>query len=387
MLDASWVELRKIVAPELVFGEGALSLAGRYAKNLGAKKVLVVAGTNMIRAGWAEKVATSLEVEGLPYSTFSRVSPNPRAEEVMEGAAVYKREGCDVIVAVGGGSSTDCAKGIGIVSVNRKNILEFAGVDLIPIPGPPLICVPTTNSGADVSQFAIITDTREKNKISIVSKTLVPDTSLLDPLTSTTMPDDLTVYTGLDAFSQAIEAYVSNASSHITDLYALDAAELLYHHIVFARNEPKNTCHRASMVLGSLEAGLAFSNASLGLVHSMAHTLGGLTDAPHGLCCSILLPHVVKFNYDAAPERYDAIGGIMGLNLESQEPGSKKKAIVNAIETLKNDTGIRVTMGDLGVNSGDIRELARKTMDDACIVTNPRPVRLEDAIGIFHEAL
>ncbi len=182
------MELRKFVAPELIFGEGARHMAARYAKNFGASKALIVTDPGIMAAGWAEDVAASFEAAGIPYHFFSDVTPNPRSQEVMDGARFYEREKCDTIVAAGGGSSIDCAKGIGIVSSNTGHILDFEGVDRIPSPGPPLICIPTTaGSSADVSQFAIITDEGRKVKIAIISKTVVPDVSLLDPVVLTTV--------------------------------------------------------------------------------------------------------------------------------------------------------------------------------------------------------
>ena len=206
--------LRKFVAPEFIFGLEARRLAGRYAKNLGGQKILVVTDPGVIAAGWTKDVTESLEEANLAYTVFDGVTPNPRAEEIMAGAEIYQREGCNLIVAVGGGSPMDCAKGIGIVSTNKKHILEFEGVDLVPIPGPPLICIPTTGgTSADVSQFAIIANMREKVKIAIISKTVVPDVALIDPVTLTTMDSYLTACTGLDALTHAIEAFVSTAHS------------------------------------------------------------------------------------------------------------------------------------------------------------------------------
>lgn len=383
-----WLQLRKFVAPEFVFGKGALNLAGRYAKNFGATKVLVVTDEKIIRAGWTEKVIKGLEEEGVEYAVFSRVTPNPRAEEVMQGAEAYKKEGCNVILAVGGGSPTDCAKGIGIVSTNRKNILEFVGADRIPMPGPPLICVPTTaGASADVSQFAIITDAKEKLKMAIVSKKLVPDVSLIDPATTVTMPPDLTAYTGMDALAHGIEAYVSNASSLTTDMFALTAIRRIGRHLVPAIREPKNMVHRGQMMMGSLEAGLAFSNASLGLMHAMSHSLGGLSDISHGESNAILIPYVLEFNYEAVPERCETIGEAMGLKLDGSSHEGKRTAIIDAIKELQANAGIAHNLGQIGIKKKDVPELARKALNDVCIVTNPRPVRLEDAIATFEEAL
>ena len=388
MPDSSWLDLRKFVSPEFVFGLGALSLSGRYAKNFRASKVLVVSDENVIRVGWTGRVIDSLEENGLQYSVFSNVKPNPTCLQVMEGAEVYRDEGCDTIVVVGGGSPIDCAKGIGIVSKNRKNILDFVGVDRIPVPGPPLICVPTTaGSSADVSQFAIITDTREKVKTSLISKMLVQDTSLIDPATTVTMPGDHTANTGLDAFTHAVEAFVSNASSPITDMCAMNAIRLIIGNLVSAIRDPANIEYRGKMMLGSLDAGLAFSNANLGLVHAMAHSLGGQIDLPHGESNAILLPLVVEFNYDAVPWRYEMIGETMGLDLQGLSGDEKKTSVINVIINFQHKIGVTQKLGDIGVTKEDIPELARKAMKDACIATNPRKAIPEDVIAIYEAAL
>lgn len=388
MMAQEGFELRKFVAPEFIFGLGARRLAGRYAKNFAARKVLVVTDPGVIAAGWAEDVTDSLEEAGLAYTIFSEVSPNPRAEEVMAGAEVYQNEGCDVIVAVGGGSPMDCAKGLGIVSTNKKHILEFEGIDQVPIPGPPLICIPTTGgTSADVSQFAIIADWQEKIKIAIVSKTVVPDVSLIDPVTLTTMDSYLTACTGLDALTHAIEAFVSNAHSPVTDLHALEAISLISSNLLAAITQPDDVDTRAKMMLGSLEAGLAFSNAILGAVHAMAHSLGGVLDLAHGECNAILLEHVMEFNFPAAAERYLRIGEALGLDLRGMQSRAKKSAIVAEVARLKRAAGIERRLAQLGVHRTDVPELTRKAIKDPCLVTNPRWANERDIEVIYEEAL
>lgn len=388
MVSRDILGLRKFVAPEFVFGKGALYLAGRYLKNFEARKVLLVSDEGVMKAGWTGEVMKSLEDEGIDYSVYCDVTPNPRAEEVMTGARKYKDEGCDIIVAVGGGSPIDCAKGIGIVSTNRRNILTFAGVDKVEVPGPPLICIPTTaGSSADVSQFAIITDIKEKTKISIISKALVPDVSLIDPAVTATMPLDLTAFTGVDALTHAVESYVSNASSPITDMFALEAARLISSNLFETIKDPDNLELREKMMLGSLDAGLAFSNASLGAAHAMVHSLGGFLDLPHGECNAIILSHVVRYNYDACPGRYQKIGEAIGQDLSGLSDAEKKSAIIEAIVKLEKKAGVDKTLGQLGVTKEDIPALAQKAMNDVCIVTNPRPVSVKDIEEIYEEAL
>ena len=388
MVSDKRMDLRKFVAPEFIFGSGALSLVGRYAVNFGASNVFVVSDSGVINAGWTGKVTRCLEEEGLPYTVFSNVTPNPRAEEVMQGAAVYRQEGCDIIIAVGGGSPIDCAKGVGVVSTNNRNVMDFEGVDQIPVPGPPLICVPTTaGSSADVSQFAIITDMRSRRKAALVSKMLVPDTSLIDPDTTMTMPADLTANTGLDALTHGIEAYVSNASSTITDLFALNAVRLIRSNLPGALHEPGNSEYRTSMMLGSLEAGLAFSNASLGATHAMAHSLGGVEDTAHGESNAALLVPVIEFNYDTLPQRYEKIGEAMGLNFAELSHAEKKSALVNTITGLIRECGAKQRLRDFGVSRENIPELARKALKDACMVTNPRQMSQKEVEMIYERAL
>lgn len=382
------LELRKFVAPEFIFGAGARQLVGRYARNLGIRKALVVTDPGLIAAGWTSEVTDSLEAEGIPHVVFSGVTPNPRAEEVMIGAELYASQGCNAIVVVGGGSPMDCAKGIGIVHTNQKHVLAFEGVDEVAVPGPPLICIPTTaGTSADVSQFAIITNTRRKVKIAIISKTVVPDVALIDPVTTTTMDPYLTACTGLDALVHAFEAYVSNAASPLTDLHALEAVRLVTTHLLSVIANPDDLGVRSQMMLGSLHGGLAFSNASLGAVHAMAHSLGGLLDLPHGEANAILLEHVVAFNFEAVPDRYRRIGQAMGLALDEPSVEAQKSILLAEIARLRQQAGINRTLAQKGVHRRDIPQLAQNAMRDACMVTNPRRPTQQEIEVIYAGAL
>ena len=388
MVPSGSFELRKFVAPEFVIGTDARLLAGRYAKNLGARHVLVVTGPNLIREGWVKGVTDCLEEEGIDYTIFSGVSPNPRDEEVMKGAQTFTESRCDSIVAIGGGSPIDCAKGIGIVSSNGKHILEFEGVDNIPVPAPPLICIPTTaGTGADVSQFAIINDTKRRVKIAIISKKIVPDIALIDPLPLTTLTPELTAHTGMDAITHSVEAYVSNASSPVTDINALESIRLMHAHLPLAKKNPKNLEHRYQTMLGSLLAGLAFSNASLGAVHAMAHSLGGFSDLPHGECNALLLQHVMAFNFPSCPKRYEDIGNALGIDLSGLSLTDKKEKIISGITAMRNTLGVTETLGNLGVKKQDIPLLAQNAMHDPCMATNPRQPTRKDIERIYEEAL
>ena len=387
MRELNEFELRKFVAPEFVFGFDARKLVGRYAKNFGARKVLVVTDPGVKSAGWADDVIGHLRAEGLEYAVYDAVTSNPKVAEVESGADYYRSEGCNVIVAVGGGSPMDCAKGIGIVYSNNKSVLAFEGVDHVEFPSPPLICIPTTaGSSADVSQFAIITDTLKRCKFAIISKMVVPDVALVDPVTTTTMDADLTASTGLDALCHAIEAFVSTAHSPITDLHALQAVALVTSNLARAIREPDNLVLRGRMTLASLEAGLAFSNASLGAVHAMAHSLGGLLDCTHGECNAILLPHVIAFNFEAARDRYLEIGRAMRVETSRAAPEKALSAIRAELAGLIRAAGIPFTLGQLGVSRDHIPKLAEGAMSDPCIFTNPRQPSKKEIEAIYEQA-
>lgn len=382
------MEMRKNVSPEFVLGHGALGIVGRYARNFAAQKVFVVSDPGVMTAGWTQKVVAAVSQAGMETEVFSGVTSNPRDFEVMAGAERFLTSGCDVIVAVGGGSPIDCAKGIGIVASSGRHILEFEGVDKVEIPGPPLICIPTTaGASADVSQFAVVSDSSRRLKISIISKAMVPDVALIDPVTCTTMPAELTATTGMDALVHAIEAYVSTAGSPLTDLHALEAVRLIGANIEAAVSHPENLVFRDAMTTGSLLAGLAFSNASLGLVHAMAHALGGLMDLPHGECNAVLLPQVVAFNFSSQPARYLAIADALGLTLRGLPQSEQCEKLVGRLISLRGKIGLNRELRALGVDQAVIPGLAQYAHEDACVVTNPIPPTVADIEHIYERSL
>ena len=380
------LNLRKFLVPEIVYGPSSLELAGRHASNFGAAHILIVTDPGIQNAGWISKVESSLSDSKITYDIFNDITPNPKDYEVMAGADLYNRSGCDLILAVGGGSPMDCAKGIGVVVGNNKNILDFEGVDEVLNPGPPLIFIPTTaGTSADVSQFAIITDTFRKIKIAIISKMVIPDIALVDPETTLTMPPDLTAATGMDALCHALEAFVSTASSPLTDMAASASVELIRNNLVGAYQEPENMIYRNNMMMASLMAGLAFSNASLGLVHAMAHSLGGALDLPHGECNAILLEKVVKFNYKKASKKYDQLAHIMGVEINNPLSNGINLGIVEAIACLRKKLGINQRLSEMGVIPTDIPALASYASNDPCLATNPRKATQEEIEHIYRE--
>ncbi|XHR27024.1 MAG: alcohol dehydrogenase-like regulatory protein ErcA [Chthoniobacteraceae bacterium] len=378
------MEPRKFVAPEFILGRGALDLAGQYAANLGGHKVLVVSDPGVVAAGWVDRVEKSLGRAGLEPVVFTEVTPDPKDTEVMAGAALYEREACDMIVAVGGGSPMDCAKGVGVVVSNHIPILAAGGVDRIELPCPPLICIPTTaGSAADISQFAIITDHVRKIKVAIISKIVVPDVALIDPLTTLSLSRVLTADSGMDALVHAVEAYVSTAKSPMTDLHAMEAIRLISRNLKGAIEEPGNLRFRDAMMLASLLAGLAFSNASLGLAHAMAHSLGGTLDLPHGECTSLLLEHVARFNFEAVPGRYLKIARTFGLELSGLPYEEQKARVVEMFREFRAGVGLFNGVKKNGLGPADFHNMARAALQDACIVTNPVQPTEGEIVAIY----
>ena len=381
-------DMRKFVAPEFIFGVGSRRRVGYYARNMMARRVLVVSDNGVIAAGWLKDIQSDLADAGIETVVFKDLSPNPKDHEVMAGAALYARERCDVIVALGGGSVIDCAKAIGIVHANGCNILTFEGVDQVDLPGPPLICIPTTaGTAADISQFCIIVNSAERYKMAIISKTVVPDVALVDPETTLTMDPYLTACTGIDALTHSIEAYVSTASSPVVDVHALAAIQLIWNNLEQAVASPDDLPARENMLLASLQAGLAFSNASLGAVHALAHSLGGFLDLPHGECNALLLEHVVRFNITTAPERYRQIAESMGIDTRGMSERERAKRLTEALSDLRKRVGIVDGLAARGVRVADIPDLAVHAVKDACIVTNPRHVIQSDVQSIYGDAI
>lgn len=379
---------RKFVSPEIVFGAGCRHSVGNYASNFGARKVLLVSDPGVQAAGWVADVQASLLRQGIAHCLYTQVSPNPRSEEVMLGAELYLSQGCNVIVAVGGGSPMDCAKGIGIVVAHGRNIIEFEGVDTLRVPSPPLVLIPTTaGTSADVSQFVIISNQDERMKFSIVSKGAVPDVSLIDPETTLSMDPFLSACTGIDALVHAIEAFVSTGSGPLTDSHALEAMRLINGNLVAMIANPNEIALREKIMLGSMQAGLAFSNAILGAVHAMSHSLGGFLDLPHGLCNAVLIEHVVAFNYKAAPERFKVVAETLGIDTRGLNHPQIRQRLVEHLIQFKRAVGFHETLGLHGVGCSDIPFLSRNAMQDPCILTNPRDSTQRDVEVVYAEAL
>lgn len=380
--------LVKFHAPEVVFGAGSLSEAGFAAARLGARRPLVVTDPGIIAAGWVDELLGHLREAGLRPVVWSQVTPNPRDHEIRAAFAHYLEWECDVIIGIGGGSCADAAKGVAVLSGNGGDILDYRGVDRMTQPIPPLLIIPSTSgTGADVSQFCIVTDTARSVKVTIMGRALVPDISITDPRLLVTMPDLLNAATGLDALTHGIEAFVSLAHNPLADTHALNAVGLVCGHLRSTITDPLEAEPRRKMAQASLQAGLAFSNAILGATHAMSHQVGGLLDAPHGVVNGVLLPHVIRYNARATPDRFVALAAAAGLDVAGMPGEEAAELLADHVRQLADDVGVPRGLRELGVTEADVPRLADTTLDDACLTTNPRAATLRDVEKLFLEAL
>ncbi len=386
--DLALASVVKFHAPEVVFGLGALDEAGFAAARLGARRPLVVTDPGLLEAGWVEVLLDRLHEARLAPQVWSAVTPNPKDHEVRAAYDFYAGQQCDVIIAIGGGSCIDAAKGVAILSSNDGDILDYAGVDQVTRPIPPLLMIPSTSgTGADVSQFCIVTDTERSVKITIMGRALVPDISLTDPRLLTTMPDALNAATGLDALTHGIESFVSLAHNPLADIHALSSVRLVCGHLRTTIDQPTEERARAKMAQASLQAGLAFSNAILGATHAMSHQVGGLLDAPHGVVNGVLLPHVIRYNAQASPDRFVALATAVGLEVGAMPGVEAAELLAEHVRRLADDVGVPRGLRDLGVTEADVHQMAHTALDDACLTTNPREADEADVRRLFLGAL
>ena len=379
--------LLKFEIPEIIYGLGALSQIGQCARRLGGERILLVTDSGLIAAGWVDESIKYLQEEDLQYVICDNVVTNPRDFQVEEGVELYRRKKCDVIVAVGGGSPIDTAKGIGILASNHGRIHEYEGANLVTQPIPPLVCVPSTaGTGADVSQFAVIANKRTKVKMTILSRAITPDLTLVDPRLLKTKPPELMAATGMDTLTHAIEAYVSSLSWPMTDPHAIHAIELVNEHLVNA-TQTKDMDALEGMSIACLEAGMAFSNAILGAVHALAHPLGGLYDIHHGLANSLLLPVVVRQNMEHALPKFAKIARAMGAETRERSIAEVAREVPRQIRDLIAKLGLPTRLSQVGVDAADIPRLAQMAEADICMLTNPHCYMKAEIESMYHEVL
>ena len=380
--------LLKFHAPEIVFGIDSMVEAAHAAMRLGALRPLLVTDPGLIEAGWPDEMVRHLSAQGVRATVWNDLTPNPKDHEITAGHQVYSERGCDVIVAVGGGSVIDAAKGVAILAANGGSILDYEGVDRAGMPIPPLVVVPSTSgTGADVSQFCIVTDTTRNTKITILGRSLVPDITVIDPRLLTTMPEWLNAATGLDALTHGIEAFVSLGHNQLTDHHALRAVQMVTGNLARTISDPTDMPSRVLMAQAALEAGLAFTNAILGAAHAMSHQVGGLLDLPHGVINGVLLPHVIRFNAEADPAPYADIASCLGLTDPGAPAAEAALALADRVERLAADVGVPRGLAQLGVRDEDLPRLARTALQDACMSTNPRSADEAQMLALFRAAM
>jgi len=382
------MNISKFVAPEIIFGRGSLSQLGESVLRIGASKVFLVSDEDVIKAGWVDLAVHYLHAAGLETEIFSALTTNPKDCEVSDGARHYQASGCDGIVAVGGGSPTDVAKAIAILASNGGILQDYEGINKISRPLPPMVIAPTTaGAGSEVSQFTIIVDTARKLKMSIISKSLVPDIAIVDPELVQTMDVKLAAATGLDAFTHGIESYVSLAATPLTDIHALKAIQLVSRNLRQAVADRHDMEANTNMSMASLTAGLAFSNAILGATHAMTHQVDGMIDQHHGETNASILPHVMEYNLVACPEKFRDIAVAMGEDVSGLDTMAAAEKAVDAVRRLIRDIGLEKGLGEIGLTEEFIPLLSENAVKDACLVTNPRPASREDIAAIFRKCL
>lgn len=372
-----------------LMGIGAYKEIGNQIKTLGGKKPFICTDKGVKDAGIVDQVLEVIKKDaGVDAVVFSGTQANPTDNNVHDGLKLYQEKGCDLIVSLGGGSSHDCGKGIGIVATNGGNIRDYEGVDKSKKSMPPFIAVNTTaGTASEMTRFCIITDTSRKVKMAIVDWRVTPNVAIDDPLLMMGMPPGLTAATGMDALTHAVEAYVSTAATPVTDACALQAIGLVATSLRAAVANGNDMDARDKMCYAQYLAGMAFNNASLGHVHAMAHQLGGFYDLPHGVCNAILLPHVSRFNLIAKMDRFVDIADAMGENTAGLSTRAAAELALTAIQTLSADVGIPSGLKELGVKEKDLPIMAENAQKDACGLTNPRCPTLKDVIEIYRNAL
>lgn len=382
------MHINKFVTPEIIFGKNAIKQTGDACLRLGAKKVLIVSDYGVASAGWLEKIISICTESGLPFATFIDTTTNPKDVEVVNGCRVFIDNECDAIIGIGGGSALDTAKAIAILAANGGKIRDYEGVDKIEKPLPPMVMIMTTaGSGSEVSQFSVIVDSVRKKKMTIISKTLVPDIAIVDPYTLVTKDSTLTAATGMDVLTHAIEAYVSIAATPLTDVQAKNALSLVSTYLRPSVASRTNEEAKEAMAMASLQAGLAFSNAILGAAHAISHAIGGQLLLPHGEINAILLPYVMDFNFIASPRRFTEIAEFMGIDTRTMTQREAGNAAIQFVKELSMDIGTPQRLREVGIGEEMIDVTSQVALEDACMITNPRDMTLEQVKTLLKNAL
>lgn len=372
------------------FGPGARRQLPEVVGRMGLKKALVVTDPGLIRFGVAAMVTDILDDAGIPYTVFSDVKPNPTVSNVQHGIEAYEAAGADFIIAIGGGSAIDTAKGIGIV-VNNP---EFADITSLEGCAPtrnksvPIIALPTTaGTAAETTINYVIIDEEKHKKMVCVDPNDIPAVAIIDAELMYSLPRSLTAATGMDALTHAIEGYITKGAWSMSDMFEIEAIRMISRHLPVAVEQPSDADARNGMAVAQYIAGMAFSNVGLGLVHGMAHPMGSLFDVPHGVANALLLPTIMEFNMPACLDKYPEIARAMGVDTTGMTREEASQAAVDAVNALAVKVGIPQHLSDLGITESDIPQLAAQALADVCTPGNPRDVSLADIEALYRKVL
>lgn len=371
------------------FGPGVIAKIGDRAKMLGMHKVLVVTGGHIgkIENGPVDQTVNSLKKAGVEYVIFDGAEENPKIRDIKKGKQIYLDEGCDSIITVGGGSAHDCGKGIGIILTNGDDITKLAGIETLDKPLPPLMAVNTTaGTGSELTRHAVITNEDTHLKFVVVSWRNIPLVSFNDPMLMLDIPQATTAATGLDAYVQAVEPFVSVDHNDITDSQCEKAIQIIQQYLPEAVANGHNVEARTKMVEGEMLAGMAFNNANLGYVHAMAHQLGGQYDAPHGVCCALMLPVVEEWNIIACPDRFAKLAQIMGYDTTGMTTMEAAHKSIDGMRELAKSIGIPDSIKAIGAKPEDFELMAKNALKDGNAFSNPRKGTVEEVVQLFQKA-
>ena len=368
-------------------GKGAIESLPAEVRAHGFTKALVCSDPDLVRFNVTKKITDILDRENLPYELYSEIKPNPTIENVKHGVDAFRKAKADYIIAIGGGSSMDTAKAIGIIVENpeHEDVRSLEGAVLTKKPCAPIIAVPTTaGTAAEVTINYVITDVERKRKFVCVDPHDIPVVAIVDPDMMSTMPKSLTAATGMDALTHAIEGYTTKAAWAMTDMFHLKAIELISKNLRGAyANTPEG---REGMALAQYIAGMGFSNVGLGIAHSMAHTLGAVYDTPHGVACAMMLPIVMEYNQEYTGERFKDIAIAMGVKgVDKMSQAEYRKAAIDAVRKLSQDVGIPTRLA--AIKEEDLPFLAKSALNDACTPGNPRDVSIESLTELFRKVM
>ena len=372
------------------FGPGARQVLPQEISRLGLHKALVVTDKDLIKFGVADKVLSVLRDANIPYEVFSEVKPNPTVSNVKAGLDAYAQSGADFIIAIGGGSSIDTSKAIGIISNNPEfaDVVSLEGVAPTKKKSVPIIALPTTaGTAAEVTINYVITDEVNQKKMVCVDPNDIPAMAIVDAELMYSLPKGLTASTGLDALTHAIEGLITKGAWEMSDMFEIKAIEMIHKYLATAVFEPNNAEARNGMAVAQYIAGMAFSNVGLGVVHGMAHPLGAIFDIPHGVANALLLPIVMEYNAPAALDKYVDIAKAMGAYKDGMTKEEAAQAAIQAVKDLSIKVGIPQHLSEIGIKASDLERLAHAAMADVCTPGNPRECTFEDVLELYKKAL